>query len=91
MLQCFVRTANLDKLYAAEEKVFAAANVTAMKLEAFKLYYLAAGGGLGVAGICAKPTPEILKLQADIIAAASLSCSRRPPSARSPPGTTIPP
>jgi len=30
MLQCFVRTADLDKLYAAEEKVFAAANVTAM-------------------------------------------------------------
>ena len=27
-----------------------------------------AGGGLGVAGICAQPTPELLKLQADIIA-----------------------
>jgi hypothetical protein len=71
MLQCFVRTADLPKLYAAEEKVLAAANVTKMKLEAFKLYYIPAGGGLGVAGICAKPTPEILKLQADIIAAAS--------------------
>ena len=71
MLQCFVRTADLDSLYAAEEKVLAAANVTAMKLDAFKRYYLPAGGGLGVAGICAKPTPEILKLQADIIAAAS--------------------
>ncbi len=71
MLQCFVRTADLDKLYAAEEKVFAAANVTAMKLDAFKRYYIPAGGGLGVAGICAKPTPEILKLQADIIAAAA--------------------
>ena len=71
MLQCFVRTADLDKLYAAEEKVFAAANVNAMKLDAFKRYYIPAGGGLGVAGICAKPTPEILKLQADIIAAAS--------------------
>ena len=71
MLQCFVRTADLDKLFAAEEKVLAAANVTAMKLDAFKRYYIPAGGGLGVAGICAKPTPEILKLQADIIAAAS--------------------
>ena len=38
MLQCFVRTADLDQLYAAEEKVFAAANVNAMKLEAFKYY-----------------------------------------------------
>jgi hypothetical protein len=71
MLQCFVRTADLDKVFAAEEKVLAAANVTAMKLEAFKRYYIPTGGGLGVAGICAKPTPEILKLQADIIAAAS--------------------
>ena len=71
MLQCFVRTADLDKLYAAEEKVFAAANVKAMKLDAFKRYYIPAGGGMGVAGICARPTPEILKLQADIIAAAS--------------------
>jgi acid phosphatase (class A) len=71
MLQCFVSTTNLDKLYAAEEKVLAGANVTAMKLEAFKRYYIPTGGGLGVAGICAKPTPEILKLQANIIAAAS--------------------
>jgi len=71
MLQCFVRTADLDKVYAAEEKVLAGANVTAMKLEAFKRYYIPTGGGLGVAGICAKPTPEILKLQVDIIAAAS--------------------
>jgi len=70
MLQCFVRSADLEKLYAVEEKVLAAANVNAMKLEAFKLYYIPTGGGLGVAGICAKPTPEILKLQADIIAAA---------------------
>jgi acid phosphatase (class A) len=68
MLQCFVRTADLDKLYAAAGQVLAAANVNAMKLEAFKYYY-APGGAVGVAGICAKPTPEILKLQADIIAA----------------------
>jgi acid phosphatase (class A) len=70
MLQCFVRTADLPQLYAAEEKVLAAANVTQMKLEAFKRYYIPAGG-TGVAGICARRTPEILKLQADIIAAAS--------------------
>jgi hypothetical protein len=67
-LQCFVRTEDLEKLYAAEAKVFA--GVKAMKLDAFKRYYLPAGGGLGVAGICAKPTPELVKLQADIIAAA---------------------
>jgi phosphoserine phosphatase len=68
LLQRFVRTADLDQVYAAAGKVLAAANVNAMKLEAFKYYY-APGGAVGVAGICAKPTPEILKLQADIIAA----------------------
>jgi 2'-5' RNA ligase superfamily len=68
MLQCFVRTADLDKVYAAAGQVLAAANVTAMKLEAFKYYY-APAGPVGVAGICAKPTPAIIKLQADIIAA----------------------
>ena len=69
MLQCFVRTADLDEVYAAQEKVLAAADVNGMKLEANRFYY-APGGALGVAGICAKPTPDILKLQADIIAAA---------------------
>jgi phosphoserine phosphatase len=70
MLQCFVRTADLDKLYAAEEKVLTVANPNAMKLEAFKRYYLPAGGALGVAGIVATRTPQLTKLQADIIAAA---------------------
>jgi len=68
LIQRFVRTAELEKVYAAAHQVLAAANVNAMKLEAFKYYY-APAGAVGVAGICAKPTPEILKLQADIIAA----------------------
>lgn len=68
MLQCFVPTANLEKVYAAAGQVLARANIKSMKLEAFK-YYFAPGGAVGVAGICAKPTPEIVKLQADIIAA----------------------
>jgi hypothetical protein len=68
LIQRFVRTADLGKVYAAAHRVFAAANVKAMKLEAFKYYYVSAGA-VGVAGICAKPTAEILKLQADIIAA----------------------
>jgi len=68
MLQCFVRTADLGKVFAAVGKVLASANVNAMKLEATKRYYLPAGE-LGVAGIVAKPTAELSKLQADIIAA----------------------
>ena len=69
MLQCFVRTADLGKVYAAVGKVLAGANVNAMKLDATKRYYIPAGA-LGVAGIVAKPTPQLVRLQADIIAAA---------------------
>lgn len=68
LVQRFVRTEDLDKVYAAAEKVLVSANVNAMKLEAFKYYY-APAGTVGVAGICAKPTPEIIELQADIIVA----------------------
>ena len=68
VIQRFVRTADLDQVYAAAEKVFAGANVNAMKLEAFKYYY-APGKDVGVAGIVARPTPELLKLQQDLIAA----------------------
>jgi hypothetical protein len=68
MLQCFVRTADLPSVSAAAGRVLAAANVAGMKLEAFKYYY-APTEALGVAGICARPTPDLLKLQADIIAA----------------------
>jgi len=68
LIQRFVRTADLDQVYAAVEKVFALANVNAMKLEAYKYYYAPVGAD-GVAGICAKPTPELLTLQGDLITA----------------------
>ena len=68
LIQRFVRTADLDKVYAAAGKVLEGANVNAMKLEAFKYYY-APAGAVGVAGICAKPAPDIVRLQADLIAA----------------------
>jgi hypothetical protein len=68
MLQCFVRTADLDQVHAAASKVFAGSNVAAMKLEAFKYYYVPSGP-IGLAGIVARPTPELLELQEDIIEA----------------------
>jgi hypothetical protein len=70
LVQRFVRTADLDSLYAAVGKVFAAADVTHMKLEAFKYYY-APAGAVGVAGIVARPTPELLELQRQVISAAA--------------------
>jgi hypothetical protein len=68
LVQRFVRTADLEKVYAAVHKILAASNVNAMNLEAFKYYY-AQSGAVGVAGICAKPTPEIKRLQERVIAA----------------------
>jgi hypothetical protein len=68
MIQRFVRTADLEKVYAAVGKVFASANVTGMKLEAFKNYYIPSGE-IGLSGIVARPAPELLKLQADLISA----------------------
>jgi hypothetical protein len=64
----FVRTEDLDKVYAAAGKVLERADVNNMKLEAFKFYY-APTDDLGIAGISARPTPELLKLQQDLIAA----------------------
>ena len=68
MIQRFVRTADLDKVYEAASKVFARVNLAGMKLEAFKYYY-APANELGVSGIVARPTPELIKLQDDLIAA----------------------
>ena len=69
LVQRFVRTADLAKVYAATEEVLASAHLKGMNLEAFKYYYAPTPPDTGVAGIVAKPTPELLKLQDDIIGA----------------------
>jgi hypothetical protein len=66
--QRYVRTADLDKVYAAVGKVLVSDDVTAFKLEAFKYYYIPSKA-TGLAGIVARPTPELLKLQENVIAA----------------------
>ena len=68
LVQRFVLTENLDKVYAAVGKVFAGANVTGLKLEAFKYYYIPIPDkDLGLSGIVIKPTPELLKLEQHVI------------------------
>jgi len=67
MIQRYVRTADLDQVYAAASQVLARTNLTGTKLEAFKYYYIPSKN-IGLAGIVAKPTPELLKLQQDLIA-----------------------
>jgi hypothetical protein len=68
LLQRFVRTEALDQVYGAAEKALAGANVTGMRLEAFKYYYVP-GPGVGLAGIVARPTPALLTLQQGLVAA----------------------
>jgi phosphoserine phosphatase len=66
LLQLFVRTADLAQVYATVERVLA--GVKPLKLEAVKYYYIPAGE-IGLSGIVIRPTPELLRLQADVIAA----------------------
>src|SRR5438552_11985324 len=61
LVQRFVLTENLDKVYAAVGKVFASANVTGLKLEAFKYYYIPVKD-LGLSGIVIKSSAELLML-----------------------------
>ena len=66
LVQRFVRTADLDKVFAAVGTVFEGGNVTSLKLEAFKYYYIP-DKDLGLSGIVVKPTPELLKLEKEVI------------------------
>ena len=68
MVQRFVRTADLDELYVALDKIFTTGNVTGLKLEAFKYHYLP-DKDLGLSGIVVKPTPELLKLEQQVVEA----------------------
>ena len=69
MLQRYVRTSDLDKVYAAASKVLASHNVSNLKLKAYKYYYLSDKSlhGLGLSGIVVETTPELVKLQKDLI------------------------
>jgi 2'-5' RNA ligase len=66
MLQQFVRTADLDKVYAAAAKVLSSKNPTSWKLKAFKYYYIPSPP-LGLAGIVVEPTDDLLGLQQELI------------------------
>jgi hypothetical protein len=66
LLQRFVRTADLNKVYSAAARVLADANVTGMKLKALKFDYRL-NQEPGLADIVVEPTPELIKLQQDLI------------------------
>jgi len=62
----FVPTADLPKVYAAAGEVLAKEKYTTWKLSAFKYYYIPMGP-MGLAGIVIEPTPDLLRLQRELI------------------------
>jgi 2'-5' RNA ligase len=66
MLQQFVRTADLDKVYAALSGALAGGNPTSWKLRAVK-YYSLPMAGVGVPGIVIEPTDDLRRLQQKVI------------------------
>lgn len=70
MLQLYVKTADLDKVYAAASEVFAKEHPTSWKLKAVKYDYTAAGA-IGLGAIAAEPTADLLRLQQELIDAVS--------------------
>ena len=68
MLQQFVLTDDLDKVYAAATAVLAKEKPMAWTLKAFKYYYIPSPP-LGLAGIVVEPTEDLHRLQDELITA----------------------
>ena len=66
MLQQFVRTADLDKVYSAAKQVLIKEDVADLKLKAFKYYYIPAPPN-GIAGIVVEPTEDLIRLQQELL------------------------
>src|ERR1700722_6168489 len=62
MLQQFVRTADLEKVYGAVNNVLATEKPTSWKLKAYKYYYIPSAP-IGLAGIVVEPTEDLHRLQ----------------------------
>ena len=68
ILQQFVRTDDLDKVFAAANAVLAKEKPRAWTLKAFKYYYIPYPP-IGLAGIVVKPTEDLHRLQDELIMA----------------------
>ena len=68
MLQQFVRTKDLNKVYAAADAIFAKEKPTAWVLKAFKYYYIP-DTPISLARIVVEPTEDLHRLQDELIAA----------------------
>jgi hypothetical protein len=68
LLQQFVRTDDLDKVFAAADAVLAKEKPTAWTLKAFKYYYIPSPP-IGLAGIVVESTEDLHRLQDELITA----------------------
>jgi len=68
LLQQFVRADELDKVYAAADAVLARERPSSWSLKAYKYYYIPSPP-IGLAGIVVEPTPDLHRLQDELIAA----------------------
>jgi 2'-5' RNA ligase len=68
VLQQFVRTDDLDKVYAAVNAVLAKEKPTTWRLKAFGYYYIPSPP-VGLAGIVIEPTEDLHRLQDELITA----------------------
>lgn len=66
LLQRFVRTSDLEEIYAAAGQVFSGTDVCDVQLGAYRYYYIPSGT-LGLAGIVSKPHPALRELQGVLI------------------------
>jgi len=68
ILQQFVRTDDLDKIFAAANAIMVKEKPTAWTLKAFKYYYIP-DPPYGLAGIVVRPTADLHRLQDELIKA----------------------
>jgi hypothetical protein len=68
VLQQFVRTGDLDKVFAAANAVMTKEKPTTWTLKAFKYYYITSPP-IGLAGIVVEPTEDLHRLQGELITA----------------------
>jgi 2'-5' RNA ligase len=68
MLQQFVRTDGLDKVFATVSAILAKERPTSWTLKAFKYYYIPSPP-VGLAGIVVEPTEDLRRLQRELIKA----------------------
>jgi hypothetical protein len=66
VLQRYVRTVDLDKVFAAAGNVLTHKKIADWKLKAFKYYYIP-NNDVGLGGIVIEPTADLLKLQQELI------------------------